>query len=154
LSEVFTSGRVIHGDIWQNNFIVRKGTQDPVLIDFGQAAFRIYITFGGRDVGSWMAPEGGGSVAADIYSLGGLLLYLATGQFDSKTDRLPKIDDIDQLKKFVVGRMQRKNAALYEANSSRDACAQAVMVARRTSPPFGRILSFLILPPAQIRCVL
>jgi serine/threonine protein kinase len=117
--------QIIHGDIWENNVIVRKGTREPVLIDFGQAAFRRDVTLGGQEIGSWMAPEGGPTVAADIYSLGGLLLYLATGPFDAKTERFPKIDDIDQLKKAIVKRMRRNNPRLYEAN-----CGIADIIAR------------------------
>lgn len=117
--------QIIHGDLWQNNFIIRRRSHELVLIDFGQAAFRTDVNFGGQHVGSWMAPEGAGSVAADVYSLGGLLLFLATGPFDSVKERFPQIDDIDQLKKAVVTRMMRNNPSLYRSN-----CGIADIIAR------------------------
>ncbi len=109
--------QVIHGDIWHNNIIIRAGTEDPILIDFGQAAFAAKgAGFGGRIQGSWMAPEGSGTIGADMYSLGGLLLYLATGDYEEKTTRFPRIEDPEKLKTYIVQQMLRRNRQLYADN--------------------------------------
>lgn len=109
--------QVVHGDIWHNNIIVRARTADPVLIDFGQAAFCAKGPgLGGRNQGSWMPPEGSGTISADMYSLGGLLLYLAAGDYDPRTERFPRIDNPDKLKTYVVDRIVKRNPALYRDN--------------------------------------
>jgi hypothetical protein len=113
---------VIHGDIWPENIIVdSKG--EPILIDFGQAIFREAVTdpsqVSGRNL-KYRAPEGVRSVGGDIYSLGGVLYFLATGQ-----DPLEPIEEIDQLKSQVSESIKQNNPALYGAN-----CGVADIIAR------------------------
>ncbi len=130
--------QVVHGDIWQENVMLRKGSHEPVLIDFGQAAF---IAVGlGKNTGprgTFVAPEGNTTISADIFSLGWLLLFLATGE-DRRKKRengtseairppeiLRRIGDVEGLKAAVVKRMQKRNPELYREN-----CGIADIIAR------------------------
>jgi len=117
--------RVIHGDIWPDNIIVRESAAevDPVFIDFGQAIFRDLVFDPTQAEGrnsSYIAPEKSKSVGGDVYSLGGVLYFLATGQhpFDP-------IEDIDALKSAVVKNMKSVNPRLYREN-----CGLADIIAR------------------------
>ena len=99
--------RVIHGDIWPPNIMVRMmdsatDDYDIVLIDFGQAWFldHTFQQNGGdarrypyyaperwaREGRTWYAP-------AELYSLGGVFFFLATGESPPS----PYHDDIDPL---------------------------------------------------------
>jgi serine/threonine protein kinase len=105
---------VIHGDIWPDNIMVRDSDKKPVLIDFGQAAFRQAIErvvdLSGRNE-AYIAPERTRSVAGDVYSLGGVLHYLATGEAPPAPS-----DDIEEVKKRVVHALSRRNPELYRHN--------------------------------------
>lgn len=105
---------VCHGDLWQNNVMVRTPNKDPevVLIDFGNS--RLLATLGderSRSDNYYLAPENKVSVLGDIYSAGVTFFYLATGH-----SRPPMSDNIDALKDLVVRDLQKSNPALYNDN--------------------------------------
>ncbi len=108
--------QIVHGDIWPNNIMVNS-KEEAVLIDFGQAIFR-ELSCGptGREGAShpFVAPEGSGSVGADIYSLGGVLFYLAAGK--NPPIELKQIKDIDELKAMITSDVKHNNSKLYEDN--------------------------------------
>jgi hypothetical protein len=105
---------VVHGDIWPENVLV-SSEGAPILIDFGQAVFREAIgaalEIPGRN-SRYIAPERLRSVGGDVYSLGGVLHYLATG--DDPPDKLP--GDIDELKAHIAVMIQVGNPKLYAVN--------------------------------------
>lgn len=78
---------VVHNDIWHKNIMLTKDGR-PVLIDFGEAVFRTarelaYIDQPNRQ-DPWIAPEWNWthlrpSRRADIFSLGGVLHWMACG---------------------------------------------------------------------------
>ncbi|TKJ41521.1 hypothetical protein CEE37_02870 [candidate division LCP-89 bacterium B3_LCP] len=111
---------VIHADIWPANIMVYKG--EIVFIDFGQGILKDidFITeIGDRrgDHYNYVAPERRNLkmrwyVEADIYSLGGIFYYLATGQ----PPPIPT-EDHDKLKEKITRNIKRINIELYNANS-------------------------------------
>jgi serine/threonine protein kinase len=110
---------VIHGDIWPQNIIVNS-RGEAVFIDFGQSLFRdLAFDVVGNEAYThpYCAPERRNPdrkwyVGADIYSLGGVLFYLATG----KTPPQP-IEDIDELKNKIADAVKQSNPKLYHDNS-------------------------------------
>jgi serine/threonine protein kinase len=108
--------QVVHGDLWQNNIIVRNNVpSDLVLIDFGQAAFREEgLARGGETGGSWRPSEGSGSTAGDVFSLGGLLLYLAAGS--RSEERPPRGLEPESARQYVADRILERNANLLDSN--------------------------------------
>jgi serine/threonine protein kinase len=105
---------VVHGDIWPENILI-SSNGDPILIDFGQAVFREAIgasrEIPGRN-SRYIAPEKIRSVGGDVYSLGGVLHYIATGE--DPLQELPS--DIDILKSKTAETIKRTNDALYTEN--------------------------------------
>lgn len=105
--------QVVHGDIWPPNVMVRN--DDPVFIDFGQAHFRQLAFGSGKKVSGvhpYVAPEGSGTVGADLYSMGGLLYYLATGDQPP-----PPKQRSEELKSLIVETLERRNPALMDRNA-------------------------------------
>lgn len=108
---------VVHGDLWPQNIRINKG--EPVIIDFGQSLL-VDLAFAseGRPIEhKYAAPErrhsnGQWDTAADIYSLGGILFFMATG--DPPPD---PIEDREELKIKVCQLMKTYNPELYLANS-------------------------------------
>ena len=113
---------VVHGDIWPENILVNISGK-PVFIDFGQALLRerrsAAAEVSGRNE-KYVAPEKVKSVEGDVYSLGGVLFNLATGEDPPKG-----IKDIEKLKEHVINSMQARNPRLY-----RDNCGIADVIAR------------------------
>lgn len=118
---------VCHQDIWPPNFVMRDHI--PILIDLGEAAIRLTSCLPWRlkiHPHPYMAPEvrrdaKWPSRRADLYSLGGVLLFLATGQHPPL--RLPK--DNDQLKNKITKIIRTRNPELLRSN-----CAIADVIAR------------------------
>lgn len=110
---------VLHLDIWPPNIMIRE--EKPVLIDFGGAFFRDYdfslATQWDRQSNTYMAPERMSTNVrrlgrrADIYSLGGVFFYMATGEDPPKP-----ILDIDFLKRTVENKIHAKNPQLISEN--------------------------------------
>ena len=114
--------QVVHGDIWPENIMVDPSGA-PIFIDFGQALFRdLVVAHLGMTKGThtYVAPEGSGTVSADVYSLGGVLFYLATGQ-----DPPRNIKDIEELKNKISSDIKKINPPLYDEN-----CGVADIIAR------------------------
>ncbi len=108
---------VVHGDIWPENIIMRE--DEPVLVDFGQSFLvdEVFHQPGGR-VGprTYRAPERvmpdeRWGESADIYSAGGLLFYLATGEAPPEASR-----DVETLKQVVHDRLRQRNPSLLREN--------------------------------------
>jgi len=119
---------VIHGDIWPENIMV-MGQDDLRFFDLGASAFRDtsflrpqFLDKQRSD--SYCAPERRlgerHGRRSDIYSLGGLFYYMATG----KEPPAP-IPDIDQLKNSVVSGIESANRQLFISN-----CGVADVIAR------------------------
>jgi serine/threonine protein kinase len=104
--------QVVHGDIWHNNVMWVSGR--PFFIDFGQAVRRD-LSPGGilQRIGShaYLPPEGSGSVSGDVYSLAGLLFFLATGQPPPRG-----IADENELKSAVLAQIAKSNPKLIAQN--------------------------------------
>src|SRR5205807_897467 len=111
--------KVIHGDIWPENILVRENGE-PVLIDFGQAAFRdaaaSIVKVSGRNI-RYIAPEEKRTVGGDVYSLGGVLFYLATGEDPPEVVKNVRAD-VGALTVTVLDRirLRNKNKSLYQEN--------------------------------------
>ncbi len=103
---------VIHGDIWSHNVMVDQDNH-VVLIDFGQALFRDVLIAGSREPHPYLAPEGSAQVSGDIYALGALFYYLATGQ---EFDRRFLPHHSADLKRLVQDRLDAINPELYRRN--------------------------------------
>lgn len=80
-------------------------------IDFGQGVLRDHaLARDGQSIGKhpYLAPEGSGSVASDIYALGGTMFYLATGH-----EPPGSIENDDALKSAIVAALKLYNPELY-----------------------------------------
>jgi serine/threonine protein kinase len=120
---------VIHGDLWPENIMV-SDSMNPVLIDFGQAAFREaaepVIRVSGRNQ-LYLAPEDARSVVSDVYSLGGVLFYLGTGE-----DPPAPVKDIRTVSAMILDRIRAKNRELFqEARGVADIISHCVCFADR-----------------------
>ena len=107
---------VVHGDIHTENIMINQANE-PILIDFGQAQFRDAVcnTIGkGIQSFPYVAPEGSGSIGADIFSLGGVLYFLATGEDPPLS--IKEIRDIDELKNKIADNIKIRNPNLYQEN--------------------------------------
>jgi serine/threonine protein kinase len=106
---------VIHGDIWPQNIMVRNNG-DPILIDFGQASFRdavqSIVKVSGRNE-IYIAPEKKRSVQGDVYSLGGVLFYLATGQDPPDMTKNVGVD-LNALTALILEKIRNMNHQLYQ----------------------------------------
>jgi serine/threonine protein kinase len=108
---------VVHGDIWPDNVLMIKN--EPYLVDFGQS---FLVDFAMHQVGGairnhpYLAPERRNKgkywySPADIYSMGGLLFYLACGQTPPEADT-----DTEKLKQNIFRVIQQHNPNLLQEN--------------------------------------
>ncbi|HEV2380250.1 MAG TPA: protein kinase [Terriglobia bacterium] len=109
--------QVVHGDIHQENVMI-DARDTPVFIDFGQALLRdIAFPGEGKRLGStarFVPPEKTKSISGDIFSLGGVLCYLATGELPPEVTE--KDQDIDVLKQKITNLVRERNEELYRSN--------------------------------------
>lgn len=122
--------RVVHGDIWPPNIKV-GADRLPVLIDFGQAwsLDRDFEKESGSDKHHpYLAPERHVSeehanrwyATADIYSMGGILYFLATGQspLSPWVDRVGGRRKANRvLKQEITSQIKAINPVLHQANA-------------------------------------
>lgn len=119
---------VIHGDIWQENIMVMD-SDELRFFDLGASAVRDTAflrpdTLARQRSDTYCAPERRRGERhgrrSDIYSLGGLFYFMATGKHPP--DPIP---DIDQLKNTIVATMNASNPHLLISN-----CGIADIIAR------------------------
>lgn len=128
--------RIVHGDLWPPNIMITPDTEvapdgvRPVVIDFGTAwsmsrLFEKAATEYRTD--TYLAPERRVGVSparwwystADIYSMGGVLFYLATGQNppsawpDERREGPKRTGRV--LKSLIIDEIKKQNPALYRA---------------------------------------
>lgn len=117
LRQVHAAG-VIHGDICPDNILFSN--DEPVIVDFGQSFF--FDTHFIKESDSsfsrqieFVAPERRGkgkwSRPADVYSLGGVLLYMACESLPPKEE-----PDNHKLRILVFDAIRRRNPSLLDAN--------------------------------------
>ncbi len=102
--------QITHCDLKPANVRVNEERR-ILLIDLGRAGFRAHQVASSEtlpDAPPHIAPRGSETVEGDIYALGALLFYLATGDKEPVTDK-----DIDKLKKKVEERILQANSELY-----------------------------------------
>jgi len=111
----------VHGDIWPNNIMV-KDDGSIVLIDLGDSFF-LDLFFEGPPHSRYThphpycaperrLPSGRWGIGADIYALGGVFLFLATGHSPP-----PKpITDEDKLKDYIFTLVNKHNPQLLTSN--------------------------------------
>ena len=130
---------VIHGDITRHNVRMSDGGKRAVLIDLGQARFVAFQINNANTRRGWpphVPPEGSGTIQADLYSLGCLLYYLATGDDDPPTDA-----DNDRLKRSLEVALDRKNAALNrEAPGIADIIGRCLRLSPTSRPAHARMV--------------
>ncbi len=120
---------VIHGDIWQENIMVMVGSGELRFFDLGASAIRDTAflrpdTLARQRSDKFCAPERRlgerHGRRSDIYSLGGLFYFMATGKLPP-----PAIADIDELKNTIVSDIEGSNRRLLVSN-----CGIADVIAR------------------------
>ncbi len=101
---------VIHGDICPRNVLVSPEGR-PVFIDVGESLFREVLN-GPRSFNDhfYRAPEGIGTPSSDLFSLGGLFYFLATGQEPIGLVHTDK----EMLKQHITYKIKEANPRLYQ----------------------------------------
>lgn len=107
---------IVHGDISPDNILIQD--QAPVLVDFGQSRLVEFWVHNIDEVDrahEFIAPERlkgqSWDMPADIYSVGGVLFYLATGMPPP-----PAEPDVEQLKVLVHEAIRDRNPDLLREN--------------------------------------
>ncbi|HYP26100.1 MAG TPA: protein kinase [Blastocatellia bacterium] len=109
--------QIIHGDIAPRNILIVNDSE-PVIVDFGQS-FLLDQSFSRSDALSaknpYRAPECKGDMKwytpAEIYSIGGVLYFLATGD-----DPPQPQEEVEELKKTILDNIHKKNPGLLRDN--------------------------------------
>jgi len=128
--EIIHTQRVVHGDIWPPNIMIKNNIDNPddyqvVFIDFGQAWFfdrELSIRGTDRIRYAYYAPERISAsgltwyAPADIYALGGILFYLATGQEPPNPMIESQFKAKNVLKAEVITAIKAQNPDLYWQN--------------------------------------
>lgn len=120
--------QVVHGDVWYRNIMVDPSGH-PVFIDLGQGWLNdVSNGHGPAQLGNhvFRDPAGGRSISADIYGLGGVLHFLATGQNPPEP-----VDNKGVLKSVIVQQLQLKNLGLLQDNPG---IADLIARCRRVNP--------------------
>jgi serine/threonine protein kinase len=105
---------VLHGDICPSNVLV-TGRGQVVLIDVGQSIFRDVMSgANGLSQCFYRAPEGINTPGSDLFSVGGLLYFLATGK---EPIGLGAVEDKEQLKQQVALKIKQANPALHKEDA-------------------------------------
>jgi serine/threonine protein kinase len=101
---------IVHGDINPHNILVNKGR--PVFIDVGQSLFA-EVMKGVEEFSAYFyrAPEGVTTPSSDLFSLGGVLYFLATGK---NPIGLSSFADNEALKRQVALKVKNANRELYQ----------------------------------------
>lgn len=100
---------VVHRDIRPENIVVDPNDA-PVFIDFGQALFR-HIVRPDASTLRYVPPDGTEFIGSDIYALGGVFFYLATGAAPPAPE-----EDIEELKEAIAVAVSSSNRTLYDEN--------------------------------------
>jgi serine/threonine protein kinase len=100
----------LHGDICPRNVLVTHEGR-PVFIDMGQSLFREVMNGAKAFSGSfYRAPEGIGTPSSDLFSLGGVLYFLATGKQPIGFAH----SDKEALKQQIAFKIKEANSQLYQ----------------------------------------
>jgi serine/threonine protein kinase len=105
---------VVHGDICPRNILVARDGR-LVLIDVGQHTFREVLQ-GTNDFSGFFyrAPEGVSTPGSDLFSVGAVLYYIATGK---EPIGLADRRDIEALKQKISLRIMQANPALFREDA-------------------------------------
>ncbi|HUG16838.1 MAG TPA: protein kinase [Thermomicrobiales bacterium] len=101
---------ILHGDICPPNILVNRDGR-PIFIDVGQSVFTDVMD-GIEEFGAsfYRAPERVATPSSDLFSLGAVMYYLATGK---KPIGLGAFTDIEVLKRHVALKIKEANPRLY-----------------------------------------
>jgi hypothetical protein len=104
----------IHGDICPQNILIAPDNR-AVFIDVGQSLFREVIT-GANEFSTYFyrAPEGVRSPNSDLFSLGGIFYYLATGK---DPIGLARAESLEAHKEQVALKIKAANPDLYHEDA-------------------------------------
>ncbi len=103
---------VVHGDLWPQNIMMTPADK-PIVIDFGESHRRVEIEriINEQKPHPYLAPEREVSIASDIFSLGGILFFIATGEDPPKVT-----GDRDSVKSTIQNALNYFNPSLIKSS--------------------------------------